>query len=134
MTEQGLGHEAIHTPEDDSTGLDALTDDELRTHVRIMLEGHGHRGPREWPLDDLEDDVYQEIERRSSALAELRTRQDQLLQADLRRRMREDPTTPDVDAYVDSGLPWADRDAEREYDEVREEWRRLMTAWVNGTV
>jgi hypothetical protein len=118
--------------EQESTGLNYLDDDELRTHVRIMLEGTGHRGPQEWPLDNLDDDIYQEIERREPVCAELRRRLDDLLEADLERRRLADPTTPDVDEYADSGQTWADPDAEREYEEVRDQWRATMTAWLGA--
>jgi hypothetical protein len=118
--------------EQDPTGLSILTDDELRTHVRIMLEGTGHRGPQSWPLDNLDEDIYREIERRAPACAELRRRLDALLDADMERRLAADPTTPEVGDYADVGQEWADPQAEREYEAVRERWRERMTAWVEG--
>ncbi len=116
--------------EPDLTGLNYLSDDELRTHVRIMLEGTGHRGPQSWPMDNLDDDVYQEIERRVPTLAELRDRLDALLEADLERRRADDPTTADVREYADSGESWADEDAERAWEELRERWRAGMVGWL----
>lgn len=118
--------------EQESTGLNYLTDDEFRTHVRIMLEGTGHRGPQEWPLDHLDDDIYQEIERRAPLCAELRRRLDDLLEADLVRRRQADPTTADVDEYADSGRRWADPAAEREHDEVLEQWRAAAVSWLGA--
>ncbi|AEW99167.1 hypothetical protein [Streptantibioticus cattleyicolor] len=117
----------------DPTGLAALTDDELRTHVRIMLEGRSRRGPAEWALTGLDDEVYEEIERRVPACAALRRRQDELLHADLERRRRHDPTTPQVSDYADNGHPWADPDAERAYVRARDEWRRLMAGWLDAS-
>jgi len=114
-----------------STGLAYLTDDELRTHVRIMLEGTGRRGPLAWPLDGLDEDIYQEIERRVPELQELRRQQDELLEADLERRRAADPTTPDVSDYADSGQGWADEEAERAFEAVREQWRDRTSAWVD---
>ncbi len=117
---------------DDNTGLTILTDDEMRRHVRIMLEGTGHRGPQTWPLEGLDDDVYQEIERRVAACAELRRTLDGLLDAEMQRRRAADPTTRDVGEYADAGQSWTDEDAEREYDAALDRWRSAMTAWVEG--
>ncbi len=116
----------------DPTGLAILSDDELRTHVGIMLEGTGHRGRLVWALDGLDDDIYQEIERRVPACAELRRRLDDLLDADLVRRRAADPTTPDVSDYADNGQGWSDPDAERTYEATREQWREAMSAWFAG--
>jgi hypothetical protein len=118
--------------EQDSTGLAFLTDDELRTHVRIMLEGTGHRGPQAWPMDNLDDDIYQEIERRVPAISALRTRQDELLDADMARRRESNPTTPEVSDYSDVYQEWADPQAEQTYVAARDEWRALMTGWLEG--
>ncbi len=116
--------------EPEQTGLNYLSDDELRTHVRIMVEGTGHRGPQSWPLDNLDDDIYQEIERRVPALAELRGRLDALLDADLERRRSTNPTTADIPDYTDTGESWADKDAERTWDGLQEQWRTGMVGWL----
>jgi hypothetical protein len=116
--------------EPESTGLNYLSDDELRTHVTIMMEGTGNRGPQEWALEDLDDGIYQEIERRVPALAALRERLDALLRADLARRRSVDPTAADVTQYADSGESWADEDAERTWTELRDQWRAGMTDWL----
>jgi hypothetical protein len=115
-----------------STGLEVLTDNELRTHTRIMLEGTGHRGPQSWPMDNLDEDIYQEIERRVPALAELRLDLDHRLAEDLERRQAADPATADVPEYTDNGQEWADKDAERAWDQVRDRWRAGMVRWLEA--
>jgi hypothetical protein len=116
----------------DSTGLYVLTDDELRTHVRIMIEGTGHRGPQSWPMDNLDDDIYQEIERRVPALAALREDLDRRLAEDLERRRAGDPATANVPEYTDNGQEWDDKDAEREWDALNERWRAGVVAWLEA--
>jgi hypothetical protein len=116
--------------ESEPIGLNYLSDDEFRTHVRIMLEGTGHRGPQSWPLDNLDEDIYRELENRVPALAELRARMDALLDADLRRRQSTDPTAADVSDYADSGQSWADEGAEREWTALRDQWRTGATGWL----
>ena len=126
------GDEGDAVTEQGSTGLDVLTDDELRTHVRIMLEGTGHRGPQSWPMEHLDDGIYQEIERRVPALAALREELDRRLGEDLERRRQADPATADVPEYTDDGRGWADKDAERDWDAVNERWRAGMTGWLEA--
>jgi hypothetical protein len=116
----------------DSTGLDALTDDELRTHTRIMIEGTGHRGPLSWPMDNLDDDIYREFERRVPRLARLRQELDRVLDADLVRRRALDPATAGVPEYTDNGQSWADKGAEAEWDRLNEEWRAGMVGWLEA--
>lgn len=117
-------------PTRESTGLNILSDDELRTHVVIMLEGHGHRGPQSWPLEGLDEEVYEEIERRLPACAELRQQMEALFDADMERRRQANPVTPSVRDYADSGQGWADESAERTWEEMRDRWRVAITRWV----